>query len=56
MICGLVAVGLGTIPVGFGAPVWLVLPIGMVACVGLVWGLGKVPKLRDSSGDLVQKA
>ena len=52
MLCGLVAVVLGTIPVGFGAPVWLVLPMGMVACVALVWGLGRAPK-RAVSAEVV---
>lgn len=40
---GLIAVVLGTIPVGFGVPVWVVVPLGCVACVALVLLVGRKP-------------
>lgn len=41
LVCGLIAVVFGTLPVGFGVPVWVVLPLGVVACFAAMWALGR---------------
>lgn len=40
---GAIAMLLGFVPVGLGVPVWLCLGLGAVACVAVVWALGKDP-------------
>ena len=40
---GVVAVLLGSIPVGMGAPPWLVLPVGAAVCVAIVRVVGQPP-------------
>jgi len=41
---GLVSVLFGTLPAGFGAPPWLLLPMGALACGGIIWFLGSTPE------------
>jgi Na+/H+ antiporter NhaC len=31
--CGAISVLLGTLPIGLGVPLWVVLPLGLAACV-----------------------
>ena len=33
----------GTIPAGLGAPVWVSLPVGALACISVVWLVGRRP-------------
>jgi len=35
---------LGYLPIGFGIPWWICLPVAMAACIGGVWFLGKLPQ------------
>jgi len=39
--CGLISILLGTLPIGFGAPLWLVAPLGILACILTVRFVGK---------------
>lgn len=41
---GIVSVLLGTLPAGFGVSPWLLLPIGALACGGIIWFLGSTPE------------
>jgi len=38
---GTVSLLVGYVPAGFGVSPWVSLPLGAVACVAIVWGLGK---------------
>ena len=41
MATGIISILLGTLPVGFGVPLWIVIPLGLVACVLVVRFVGK---------------
>ena len=43
VVVGLIAVLLGTLPAGLGAPWPVLLLLGVLACAGVVWGLGRRP-------------
>lgn len=42
---GLIAVGLGTLPAGLGVSPWLLLPLGVAACGGVILFLGSTPEV-----------
>ncbi|MCB9795740.1 MAG: Na+/H+ antiporter NhaC family protein [Alphaproteobacteria bacterium] len=44
LACGAIAVLLGTLPAGYGVPLWVVLPAGIVACVAAVVVFGQRPE------------
>jgi Na+/H+ antiporter NhaC len=41
LLVATIAIVFGTLPVGLGVPVWLLLPIGVVAMVVALWALGR---------------
>ena len=41
LVAAAVSIGLGTLPVGFGVPVWLLLPLQLLALGGILWLVGK---------------
>jgi Na+/H+ antiporter NhaC len=41
LLVGLVAIFLGTLPAGFGAPWWLCLPVGAGVLLAVLWFVGK---------------
>lgn len=43
IVTALVTVFLGYLPIGFGVPVWIVLPAGIAAIGGIIWFFGKNP-------------
>jgi Na+/H+ antiporter NhaC len=56
LACGTIAVFLGTVPAGMGVPLWIVVPLGMAACVATVWFSGKRPdQTTDGPSDTALK-
>ena len=47
---GGLSVAIGYIPVGLGAPVWVVLPLGIAAAIGILLVFGKVPRRGSVTG------
>lgn len=45
VVVGLIAIVFGTLPVGYGVPVWFLIPLGVVALVVTLWFLGN--KVED---------
>lgn len=45
---GTVAVLLGTLPAGLGAPWYVLLPLGVVGCAAVVWGVGRPPSATST--------
>ncbi len=45
---GAASIVLGTIPIGFGVPVWLLLPVQLVALFVLLLSFGKIPEAENS--------
>ncbi len=45
MATGIISIAAGTLPIGLGAPLWLCLVLGAVACVGTVYVLGREPEV-----------
>jgi len=43
IVTALVTIFLGYLPIGFGVPVWIVLPAGIAAIGGIIWFFGKNP-------------
>ena len=43
LVVGVISVVAGTLPVGFGAPLVVVLPLGAIACIATLFLLGRVP-------------
>ena len=41
VLVGLVSIVFGTLPIGYGVPVWLLLPIGIAAMVGALFLIGR---------------
>ncbi|MEZ6105117.1 MAG: Na+/H+ antiporter NhaC family protein [Pirellulaceae bacterium] len=44
------AIVLGTIPLGFGLPIYLIWPLQILGLIGVVMGLGRVVEEEESSG------
>ncbi|MDB4671698.1 hypothetical protein OAF34_06130 [Pirellulaceae bacterium] len=40
IVVGLVSIVCGTLPIGYGVPVWILLPLGIVALVGILYLIG----------------
>lgn len=49
VVVGLIAVLLGTLPAGLGAPWPVLLLLGVLACAGVVWGAGRPPAAPSES-------
>ena len=41
LLVGVISIVLGTLPVGFGVPLIVVLPLGLLVCIGSMRVLGK---------------
>jgi Na+/H+ antiporter NhaC len=50
IVCGTVAILLGTIPASLGVPAWLLLPVGIAALVGIIHLVGK--RADDLAGEV----
>ena len=49
ILVGLIAIVFGTLPIGYGVPAWLLIPLGIAAMVGAMWLLGS--KVESDSED-----
>ncbi|MEE2639115.1 MAG: Na+/H+ antiporter NhaC family protein [Planctomycetota bacterium] len=50
ILVGLVSILFGTLPIGYGVPVWVLLPCGIIAMIGSLWILGSKVEDPENSG------